>query len=86
MFLITRPRRAVFITIILSALAGCFLVSFTSEAAEDQVVKVVEQASKAIVNIKTEELIDNQRGMNRNLLLLKNISKSRKIQRSLLKI
>ena len=56
MFFITRPYCVVFIAIILSALAGCFLVSFTSEAAEDQVVKVVEQASKAIVNIKTEEL------------------------------
>jgi serine protease Do len=56
MFLTTRPRCAVFITIVLSVLAGCFLASFTSEAAEDKVVKVVEQASKAIVNIKTEEL------------------------------
>ena len=56
MLLITCPRPVVFITIMLLALAGCFLVSFTSEAAEDQVVKVVERASKAIVNIKTEEL------------------------------
>ena len=56
MLFIARPHCVVFITITLSALAGLFLVSFTSEAAEDQVVKVVEQASKAIVNIKTEEL------------------------------
>jgi serine protease Do len=55
MFFIARNRRAIFITIIISAIAGCFL-PFTSEAAEDQVVKVVEQTSKAIVNIKTEEL------------------------------
>ena len=56
MFLIARPTLRIFITIILSAIAGCFLMSSPSEAAEDQVVKVVEQASKAIVNIKTEEL------------------------------
>jgi len=53
---IARSYYAAFIIIILSAIAGCFLVSFTSEAAEDQVVKVVDQASKTIVNIKTEEL------------------------------
>jgi serine protease Do len=56
MLFIARPHCMVFITIILSVFAGCFLVSFTSEAAEDQVIKVVERASKAIVNIKTEEL------------------------------
>lgn len=56
MFFITHPRCVVFITIILSAVVGCFLVPSTSEAAEDPVVKVVEQASRAIVNIKTEEL------------------------------
>jgi len=56
MFSITHPRCVVFITIILSAVVGCFLVPSTSEAAEDPVVKVVEQASRAIVNIKTEEL------------------------------
>ena len=53
---IARPYCVAFIIVILSAIAGCFLVSFTLEAAEDQVVKVVDQASKAIVNIKTEEL------------------------------
>ena len=55
-FFIARPYCVAFIIVILSAIAGCFLVSFTSEAAEDQVVKVVDQASKTIVNIKTEEL------------------------------
>jgi len=55
MLFIARPHCVVFIAIILSVIAGCFLVSSTSEAAEDRVVKVVEQASKAIVNIKTEE-------------------------------
>jgi serine protease Do len=55
MFLITRPRRGASIAIVLLAIAGLFLVSFTSDAAEDQVVKVVAQASKAIVNIRTEE-------------------------------
>jgi serine protease Do len=56
MLFITRLRCVVFIISILSVMAGCFLVPFTSEAAEDQVVKVVGQTSKAIVNIKTEEL------------------------------
>lgn len=44
------------IAIMLSAVIGCFLVSFKSEAAEDPVVKVFEQVGKAVVNIKTEEL------------------------------
>jgi serine protease Do len=55
MFLITRPCCAAFITIMLSVFAGCFLAFSTSVAAENHVVKVVEHASKAIVNIKTEE-------------------------------
>jgi serine protease Do len=49
-------RRMTLITIILSAIAGCFTMSFAASAAEDRVVKVVDLASKAIVNIKTEEL------------------------------
>ena len=58
MFFITPPDAAwSSLLLFFQLLPDVFWCLFTSEAAEDQVVKVVEQASKAIVNIKTEELI-----------------------------
>lgn len=52
------PRGAVFAVIILSLIVVSFSVSYRSYAAEDPVVRVVGLASKAIVNIRTEELSD----------------------------
>ena len=56
MFFTACPYRVVSVAIMLSVVAGCLLVSFRSEAAEDPVVKVFEQVGKAVVNIRTEEL------------------------------
>jgi len=50
------PRHAVFVVVVLSFIAVCLLVPFRSHAVEDPVVKVVGLTSKAIVNIRTEEL------------------------------
>ncbi len=49
-------RRAVFAVVVLTFISVCLPAPFTSHAAEDPVVKVVGLASKAIVNIRTEEL------------------------------
>lgn len=44
-----------FPALILLSVMCCFSIPFTTGAAEDQVVKVVEMAGKSIVNIRTEE-------------------------------
>ena len=54
-FFITSIHCALFVIFFLSAIAGS-LIPLVSNAAEDKVANVVEVASKAIVNIKTEEL------------------------------